>query len=175
MSYSKLSEWSQDCDIWRSINVSFIGRPYHLPWWCGVQGGACLHHWQGLRPQVQDQQQEDVLLDAGLCVKLHILAIITFCSAGAKGWQGWGVVQEGMHCVADKCICSLCFENIIDLLHHPRIHTQSGVSNIIDSQFHMAILLSTSVLLTEYRPIVYQLLTLKTKKKLVLEMLVLLL
>ena len=29
------------------------------------------------------------------------LGHFTFCYAGAKGWQGWGVVQEGMHCIAE--------------------------------------------------------------------------
>ena len=50
------------------FKVPLTGWPDYLPRRCGVQGGACLHHWQGLRPQVQDQQQEDVLLDAGLYV-----------------------------------------------------------------------------------------------------------
>ena len=81
--------------------MPFIGRPDHLSWRCGVQGRGCLHHWQGLCPQVQDQQQEDVLLDAGVFIESLILAILTFCYAGAKGWQGWGVVQEGMHCIVE--------------------------------------------------------------------------
>ena len=32
-----------------------------------------MHHWQGLCPQVQDQQQENVLLDAGLRVVSPLL------------------------------------------------------------------------------------------------------